>query len=377
MNVNLNNEFFFTFLIILFITIFIKLKNNKLLEKNIKNNIENNIENNVNNDLLMEIKKQNKKYELLNDNIEDLNFVFNNVEEQTNIINDLISKINNLIKSHELKISDVEKENSNLKKYFISIQNIVNNQNIKFENYYKSLSNIIENENKKYSHINDKLIDIDENLINNLKKENKCNEIENMLIDENKKTKEEIKILKSKIDKQIKIIPSHLDFFNFIDFNCSIIEFVVIKNKIFCLFDNYNFNYPLITFSRDPNAINYKYFENINFINVTNFGDKNLKMFFFQFKNIKNVYFNFSNENIPINFTIDFIFDILENIDIYLTFNNYEENENNIQFINKITMFNNYKSINIKIKNNNLLNYESIDKLKKHCNNNNIIFSLN
>jgi hypothetical protein len=104
---------------------------------------------------------------LLNNNIEELNFVFNNVEEQTNIINDLISKINDLIKSHSLKINDIEKENSNLKKYFITIQNIINNQNIKFENHYKSLIEIIES--KKHSNMNDKFNNIDDkcNLINN------------------------------------------------------------------------------------------------------------------------------------------------------------------------------------------------------------------
>ncbi len=261
--------------------------------------------------------------------------------------------------------------------------------------------------NNKINIIEEKLnIEINKNNIVKEKlniKINKNNIVGENLENEIIKVKETIIFLTNEIEKQIKIIPISNNPCHFVDFNCHTIEFTVIDKKLLCLFDYCNYDYDrLFNVEKKFSLDNFR-FDDINYklIDITNLTNNNLQSFFSQFKNIKNIYFNFGN-NCNNNFGYDKyshkIFKICsclfsKTIDINVIFKTFDININEkIEIINTFTEMNNYKSINVKIINNlidndlnkfykksnsSYVSHECFDNLKNHCQLNNINFSSN
>jgi hypothetical protein len=363
-----------------------------VIEEKLNNKIET-----INNNLE---KKETENYVLLNEKINILKEKINNEKNEIKKTNNNIieEKINSEIEKINI-IKEKETENFTLLNEKINIlTEKINNENKKSIIMKNSFNDRLDNEIKKLNIIEETL---------NCENE-KIKIIEEKINNEIEKIKETTNFLTTEIEKQIKIIPISNNPCHFIDFNCSVIEFTIIDNKCLCLFENFNYNYDKIFNKSNKTQLNLEDWDlkNINYklIDISKLTIDNLQSFFSQFKNIKNIYFNFGNEcNNDLENQIYETQQILKNIiclffettdvlkfnnfEVGLTFNNFNKNERNkIEFINNFSKINNYKSMNIKIVNNLLkpnqsnlcyILHECFDNLKNHCQLNNINFSSN
>ena len=368
-----------------------------------------------------EIKLLNKKYLYYDNCIERLIIISNDTTEQINIIISNIKQNENLLKKQILNIEECLNNEIDLIKKKLIINNDAKINNIaedKLNNEIKKTNIVKEKEIEKYILLNEKINIIEDKLNNENEKiniiENKLNNnnennnvIEKKINNQIEKINSSINFLTNEIEKQIKIIPIPNELCHIIDFNCSVIEFTIIDNKWLCLFEYFDYDYDNLYRMGQILPLEHYKLKNIDYklIDITKLRNIDMQYFFSQFKNIKNIYFNFGNtcnnisdnsqtqillQNILCLFSklIDInLFDKNKMIDINLTFKEFNKNERTkIEFINNFTKINYYKSMNLKIKNNlknsnqsntSFVTHECFDNLKNHCQLNNIIFSSN